>query len=461
MFRMDGLRLVLIALGLVAVIFAQAVAAALAAETTATAAVRKIPDLNLWISADDLSGSEGAPVTKWPDRTAHHWDLTAAGGKHRLALRVINGRPAVWFDGKLHGKDRPFSAMLTSAKFFDANWKGLISVFLVARQDIQPDLEFPKTAIWTASAPAARDRIAGLQWGNCDECWCFWHFAKDVTHFQTGCPLDVNIYGLSYDGAVQRSWINGVEYDKIPMTGNPEFRGAFCLGNNAVYRSGYAQFGGYIAEVLVYKRGLSLAECQTVNRYLQIKYGQTGQQVALEGHSQFTPIVAQLEKRLPGWNVNSAAIGGTAMYVWVGQAKEKFAGALRPGVENVLIVAGADNDLGRSEGQVETAEANYKTWALTMRGMGWKTIVSTTPPRTPNAAYPLYDAHRQKLNAWLRANYKTFADGLYDIDVIPVLADTKDPKYYKPDGVHLTLAGYELTADEIARVVKLVAGGQK
>jgi lysophospholipase L1-like esterase len=24
----------------------------------------------------------------------------------------------------------------------------------------------------------------------------------------------------------------------------------------------------------------------------------------------------------------------------------------------------------------------------------------------------------------------------------------------KPDGVHLTLAGYELTADEIARVVK-------
>ena len=64
-------------------------------------------------------------------------------------------------------------------------------------------------------------------------------------------------------------------------------------------------------------------------------------------------------------------------------------------------------------------------------------------------------------NAWLRANYKTFADGLYDIDVIPVLADTKNPKYYKPDGVHLTLAGYELTADEIARVVKLLASGKK
>ena len=59
------------------------------------------------------------------------------------------------------------------------------------------------------------------------------------------------------------------------------------------------------------------------------------------------------------------------------------------------------------------------------------------------------------------ANYEAFADGLYDIDVIPVLADTKNPKYYKADGVHLTLAGYELTADEIARVVKVVASGQK
>ena len=98
------------------------------AATTATEELRKIPDLELWVSADDLSGGEGATVTKWPDRTAHHWDLTSAGGKHTLALRAINGRPAVWFDGSQNGKDRgPFGAMLTDAKFFDASWKGPIS----------------------------------------------------------------------------------------------------------------------------------------------------------------------------------------------------------------------------------------------------------------------------------------------------------------------------------------------
>ena len=220
---------------------------------------------------------------------------------------------------------RPIRRDADGCKFFDASWKGPISVFLVARQDIVPGPGFHQTAIWTADAPAAHDRVARLQWGNCDECWCFWHFAKDVTHYQCGNPMDVNIYGLSYDGAVQRSYINCVEHDKIPLTGNPGFRGAFCLGNNAVYRSGWAQFGGYVAEVLVYNRGLSLAECQTVNRYLRIKYGQTGRQFVLEGHSQFTPLVLPLEKRLPGWDINNAAIGGTAMYVWVGQAKEKFA----------------------------------------------------------------------------------------------------------------------------------------
>jgi len=62
---------------------------------------------------------------------------------------------------------------------------------------------------------------------------------------------------------------------------------------------------------------------------------------------------------------------------------------------------------------------------------------------------------------WLRTNCKSFADGLYDVDVITTLADTKNPKYYRLDGVHLTPAGYELTADEIAKVIQAVAKGDK
>ena len=371
------------------------------AAPSATAELRKIPNLELWVSADDLSGGEGATVTKSPDRTAHHWDLTAAGGKHTLALRAINGRPAVWFDGSQNGKDRgPFGAMLTDAKFFDASWKGAMSIFLVARQDINPGPEYHQVAFWTADAPAAREKIAGLMYNNGYGFWSSLHYAKDVWHCQCGYPLDVNVYGISYDAKTLATWINGVEFDNIPIKGNPQFRGPFCLGNNMVWHNGFAQFGGYISEVLIYKRGLSLAECRAVSHYLQLKYGLTGRQIVLEGHSQFNTLVPQLEQRLPGWSVNNAAIGGTAMHGWVGWTK-RFAAALRPGVENIIIVAGGDNTIGHNDREVAAAEANYKTWSLTMRNLGWKTIVSTTPPRTPNAVEPLYEAHRQKLNAWL------------------------------------------------------------
>ena len=261
------------------------------------------------------------------------------------------------------------------------------------------------------------------------------HYAKGTWHLQCGYPLDVNIYGISYDASTLATWINSVEFNNIPIKGNPEFRGPFCLGDNIVHHNihhnGFCQFGGYIAEVLIYKRGLSRAECEAVSHYLQLKYGLTGRQIVLEGHSQFNTLVPQLERRLPGWSVNNAAIGGMGMHVWVGWTK-RFAAALRPGVENIIIVAGGDNTIGGNDREVAAAEANYKTWALTMRAMGWKTIVSTTPPRTPNAAYPLYAAHRQKLNAWLRANYKTFADGLYDINVIPGWPTRRTPNTTNP-----------------------------
>ena len=427
------------------------------AATTVPEELRKIPNLELWVSADDLSGGEGATVTKWPDRTSHHWHFTPAGGKHTLSLKGINGKPAVHFDGSQNGKkEGPFGALLTDAKFFDNTWKDQMSIFLVARQDIDPPALYRQSVVWFADAPSAREKMSGLLWYNQDGYILNVHWIKDLWNCQCGDPMVVNVFGASYNGAAEQHWINGTEYSHPIHKGSPGLRGAFCLGNHILSHNGYAQFGGYISEVLIFKRGLSRKECQTVSSYLLHKYNKTGKQIVLEGHSQFNTLAWQLRDRLPGWDINNVAIGGTGLHGWADQARDKFDGAFRPGVQNIAIVAGGDNTVGNDDAQVARAEKNYQRWCATLHGMGFKTIVSTTPPRTPNKVNPLYDVHRRQLNAWLRANYKTFADGLYDIDVIPVLADPKNPKYYRPDGVHLTLAGYELTADEIARVVKLV-----
>lgn len=442
-----------------------AVIAAAADEDKATMTadeLKKIPDLELWVAAEDLKGKDGDAVMKWPDRTSHHWDLTSAGGKHTLALTAMNDKPAIHFDGSQNGKDKgPFGAMLTDAKFFDATWKGPMSIFLVARQDINPGPEAHQTVIWSADSPSGRDKMSGLLWHNHEGYWIGLHWIKDLWNCQCGDPMIPNVYGLSNDGAIEQDWINGMEYSRPIVKGSAESRGAFCLGNHIVNHNGYSQFGGYISEVLVFKRGLTRKECQAVNGYLLHKFGKTGKQIVLEGHSQFNTMAWQLDKRLPGWDVNNVAIGGTGLHGWADQVKEKFEGAVRPGVENIAIVAGGDNTVGNDDAQVERAEKNYKRWAMTLREMGWKTVVSTTPPRTPNKAYPLYEDHRQKLNAWLREHYKEFADGLYDIDTIKELSNPKDLKYYKPDGVHLTVGAYELTADEIAKVIQAVAKGDK
>lgn len=69
------------------------------------------------------------------------------------------------------------------------------------------------------------------------------------------------------------------------------------------------------------------------------------------------------------------------------------------GLEDIAIVAGGDNTVGTDDAQVERARQNYQRWSLALRDKGWKTIVSTTPPRRPHPAYPLYEAHRQQLKA--------------------------------------------------------------
>lgn len=154
--------------------------------------VTQIPDLELWVAAEDLKGTEGDAVTKWSDRTSHHWDLTSAGGNQTLALQGINGKMAVHFDGSQNGKnDGPFGAMLTDPKFFDAGWKGPMSIFLVARQDINPGPEFHQTAVWTADAPSARDKLSGLIWFG-----GLWKPAKHVPDLNRFLPHGVAVVGV-------------------------------------------------------------------------------------------------------------------------------------------------------------------------------------------------------------------------------------------------------------------------
>ena len=288
------------------------------AVTTATEELRKIPNLELWVSADDLSGGEGATVTKWPDRTAHVGTSRQPGESTRWPCgrsTVEAGRVVRWQAERQKFRPIRRDAQRIRSSSTRAGRGRSPSSWCAAGHRPRP--EFHQTAIWTAAAPAARDKIAGL------------HAQQpraplDERALRQGC-LALPVWRPAGREHLRPELLRNLvrcgstawSLTISPSPGTPSSAARSASATTSLYHNGFAQFGGYIAEVLIYKRGLSKAECQAVSHYLRLKYGLTGRQIVLEGHSQFNTLVPQLERRLPGWSVNNAAIGGTAMHVWV------------------------------------------------------------------------------------------------------------------------------------------------
>lgn len=63
-----------------------------------------LPNVELWLRADDLAGADGSSVSSWEDRIAGYNFVQATGSKQpklytSTAARLIGGQPVVTFDG--------------------------------------------------------------------------------------------------------------------------------------------------------------------------------------------------------------------------------------------------------------------------------------------------------------------------------------------------------------------------
>jgi len=75
---------------------------------------KSIPGLNLWVKADQISGSDGMAVATWLDLSGKNNHLTQATSAYQPLLKtgIINGKPVVRFDGVNDYLDRTFLADL-------------------------------------------------------------------------------------------------------------------------------------------------------------------------------------------------------------------------------------------------------------------------------------------------------------------------------------------------------------
>jgi lysophospholipase L1-like esterase len=112
---------------------------------------------------------------------------------------------------------------------------------------------------------------------------------------------------------------------------------------------------------------------------------------------------------------------------------------------NILIAWAGTNDLVLGA-NVATTQTRITTYCTNRRAVGWKVIIGTILPRDFGGTF---EADRQTVNTWIRANWATFADGMADFAAdarIGDAGDNFDLTYYLNDFIHMNGNGYNVIA---------------
>lgn len=163
-----------------------------------------------------------------------------------------------------------------------------------------------------------------------------------------------------------------------------------------------------------------------------------------------------------------AAYGAIYTMTNVAQGGESFAGMRVLGAtavdplydptkrQNILCAWGGTNDIWTST-LVTTIMSDITTYCTARKAKGWQTVILTILPRSSTSTPGTFEVDRQTMNAWIRANYRSFgAAGLADVAADPRIGDAGDEldlTYYFTDKCHMNDTGYALIADLVLPVV--------
>ncbi len=217
-------------------------------------------NMTLWLKADALGLANGAAVTSWADQSPNGNTVSTAGAPGYYLSKVINGKPAVYFDGTV-----------------DLTRGGVVGTNLASASD---------NTLYLVIAHASYDAYTDLLgWGDCVNNRFLVHAPWGGTLvFQMGNPANASIpYAVpgTYSdtphilefhrsGNLGELWIDGSVVTTSTMSGGPSVGGTSTLhiGNSACNNT----FTGYVAEIIVFSRALSAGERATARNYLTGKY---------------------------------------------------------------------------------------------------------------------------------------------------------------------------------------------
>ena len=238
--------------------------------------------LQLWLDAQTIVGTNGAPVRRWIDQSGNALDAAqfASANQPALVHSAVNGRSAVSFDG----------AQFLDTAVLPGTWPtNAATVFVVTRSDNMSQQSWALMAVPDSNVNRFNIHIP---WSNN----VYWDFGSIVGNVgRVYCPHD--------GGTAWNVWhfSRGAEGMRIERNGVPRIRrdggDTFSLGSQWL-RLG-AALQGDIAEVLVYNRELSPLEERQVGLHLQDRYAAGAAYSAVDNSMGADP-VAQTTATLNG-----------------------------------------------------------------------------------------------------------------------------------------------------------------
>lgn len=236
-----------------------------------------IPGLRLWLVADNISGSNGDPVTTWPDASGNGNDATQSttNKKPTLVTGALNGHSVVNFDGvtpqDTDGDVMPLPSSTTSGAT-------AFTGFMVQILHFDPPLDGWRTGVALMGVGAAPGIFEN------DE-----HRAEIHHGFGSTARKAVGDLPMSFSSQYRiitiisgtNDWRYYVDNTLEYSTATNTFAaGAYPAvgGNNFIAPSGVASwaefiFHGRIAEIILYSSKLSDTRRNAIHSYLTSKYG--------------------------------------------------------------------------------------------------------------------------------------------------------------------------------------------
>lgn len=401
----------------------------------------QVSGLKLWLRTDTLGLTNDAPIAIWPDSSGNGNNATEATNKPLFKTNAFGYLPGIKFDG--------VNDKLVTTSFLNSSFNTNITVFAVTRP----------------GSPATV-----LVWGSHNGNTFYLGRTFDV-RYNTSNLTDTQISAIvgnpttgtiietfRYDGAVKVIRTNSVQATSESATGNIGFSGALTLGGLS---SGSQWWPGYMAEVLIYNRALSNAECTVVERYLKRKWIDQLNLVVFDGDSLTFGLGALTgqsypEQSLTGLNAalsyNFGVLSQTTTNALSDISSQTISlfSSRRPKNIYVLWIGSSDLYFGGSATNCYKGITNLCTQ---VRQAGFKVTVATIITRT-NAGTPGgFETERTTLNSAIVANWTAWADGLVNLAADPRLQNSTNTTYFSADKVHLNTTGYSVVQELTVPVV--------